>query len=218
MGRPSTGAWTVYESLRIELPYLLQQGYIKKGCIIQGSLNWSNQHGTPTGSISFRSSYLGGADSFLQVSYTLTREGEKKDVCYKIYFHEQPSNLGKGHVLYFLCPQTGRKCRILYKAYGCEQFKSKQAYSHRLYYDCQQASRFNRYNDAYWRLDSHIKKLKAKGKGWKRNYKGQPTKAAQRYQRLWEKQNLMEKLRWHPDFVPKAVRGELAKWGLDSLW
>ena len=51
MGRPSTGAWTVYESLKIELTYLLKHNYFRKGRIASGNLDWSNQHGKKLGSI-----------------------------------------------------------------------------------------------------------------------------------------------------------------------
>ena len=34
MATPSTGAWTVYESLGIEMSYLLKKGLIEKKCLI----------------------------------------------------------------------------------------------------------------------------------------------------------------------------------------
>ena len=52
MERYSTGAWTVYESLRIELSCLLKNCLLKKGCIIQFPFNWSDQRGNASGSIS----------------------------------------------------------------------------------------------------------------------------------------------------------------------
>jgi hypothetical protein len=51
MGRQSTGAWTVYESSRIELRYLLKNNYLRKGRRASGNLEWSNQRGKKLGSI-----------------------------------------------------------------------------------------------------------------------------------------------------------------------
>src|SRR5688572_3387470 len=120
MGRNATGVMTVYEAIRIEMGYLLSKSYIPKGCIISSQLFWSNQHGKQTAKVDFRSIYLGrGPDTnYIELSYKLTYNGEKHDLHYKIYLHEQPSNLGKGPVEYFICPQSGKKCRILYSAYG----------------------------------------------------------------------------------------------------
>lgn len=207
MARLSTGAWTVYESLRIEMPYLLKRGYIKKGCVMHFNLNWSDQRGNASGNISCISSYLNNpGEQYLELIYTLTkRDGTKTHRRYKVYLHEQDSNLGKGKVLYFLCPQSGRRCRILYSAYGSELFKARTSYQHRLYYDCQQASKLSRYNDTYWRIDSHLEKISDVSDSGHRTYRGEPTKAAQRYIRLLEKQYRMDHLRWTAG-MPKALR------------
>ncbi len=216
MGRYSTGACTVYESLRIELSYLLKRGFIKKGCMLSFNLSWSDQRGNSTGNISCISSYLEAADQrYLKLIYTLTdrRTGTKTDRCYKVYFCEVDSNLGKGKVLYFLCPQSGRKCRILYSAYGSHLFKSRKAYQHRLYYDCQHSSKLNQYNDNYWRIDAHLKKIdKASCRG-RRTYKGELTRKAQRYNWLYEKQDDMDYLRWTAG-MPKVFCKRLHKEGL----
>ena len=42
MGRNSTGAITTKEVIRIELSFLLKNGYIQKGRHISGVLSWSN--------------------------------------------------------------------------------------------------------------------------------------------------------------------------------
>src|SRR4051794_10619144 len=117
----------------------------------------------PTGSISCVSSYLeNDCNKYLELIYTLTsrRDGTKTNRQYKVYLDEVDSNLSKGKVLYFLCPESGRRCRILYSAYGSYLFKSREVYRYRLYYDCQQASKLSKYNDTYWRIESHLKKVK----------------------------------------------------------
>jgi hypothetical protein len=213
MGRYSTGAWTVYESLRLELSYLLKHGFIKKGCVITAPVTWTNNHGKQSGSINFKSSYLGKGNNYVELTYTLTKQnGEKLNRNYKVCLHEQPSNLGKGSVLYFLCPQSGRKCRILYSAYGSNLFKSRESYQHRLYYDCQQSSKLSKYNDNYWRLENQMKKIQVKSCYGERTYKGLLTKSATRYNRLSLKQTRMDELRWTLG-APKSIRGMLAAAG-----
>lgn len=208
MGRSSTGAWTVGECLRIELSYLLNRGLIKKGAVISFAFHWADQRGAPTGSASFKSSYT-NTDRFLQVSYTITdTDGKKENYCYEIGLFEQDSNLGNGKVLYLICPQTGRKCRILYKAYGSNIFKSREAYNYRIYYTCQHSSKLDKYNDNYWKLDSYIKKLNKITCNGKRSYKGVLTKKAQRFNRLYLKQLQMDNLRWTLG-IPKAIRGRI---------
>jgi|GEM_PF-748026 len=214
MARPSTGAWTVYEALRIEMSFLLKKGFIRKGAVLSSPMSWTNQHGQDSGSIHFKSSYLGTPESnYIELSYSHTYAGEKKSREYKVYLHEQPSNLGKGNVLYFLCPHSGRKCRILYSAYGSDLFKSRDAYRNRLYYDCQQASKLSKYNDTYWRLDKHLKKIQKQARFGGRTYEGIPTKAACCYNRLYEKRRLMDKLRWTLG-CPKHLHGLVAAYGL----
>ena len=208
MGRHSAGAWTVGECLRIELSYFLKHGFIRKGYQISFSLNWTDQHGRFTASADFRSCYT-STEKFLEINYTVTeRDGNKIDYCYKIYLIEQDSNLGIGKVLYFLCPCTGLKCRILYMAYGSHKFKARRSYRHRIYYCCQQSSKLNKYNDNYWKLDAYMKKLKKISCNGKRTYKGVLTKKAQRFRRLYIKQLQMDNLRMTLG-VPKALRGRL---------
>lgn len=218
MGRHSTGAWTVYESLRIELSTLLRLGYLKPFCQLSGPFAWKNQRGEASGRIGLKTHYIpGGSNNYIELAYTISyRDGREEDFCYRVRLVEVPSNLGKGSVLYFLCPQTGQKCRILYKAYDSTLFKSRSAYSNRLYYTTQKASRLSYYNDYYWQLEDHIMKLKAKNEGWKRTYKGEPTRAARRLQRLQEQQERLDELRWTLG-APKSIRealqaGTFHKW------
>jgi len=208
MGRGSTGAWTVYESKRIELSWLLKKGFIKKNCKISANISWTDSKNENAGNIGIVSSYsIEGNQNFLELNYTHTdREGNKNDYNYSIQFFEQPSNLGKGKILYFVCPQTFRKCRILYMAYGSQIFKSREAYRHRLYYDSQIASKLSKYNDSFWRLDSYLNKLEPRACRGERTFKGRLTKAAQRYNKLYTKQCLMEELRWTLG-APKCLKG-----------
>jgi hypothetical protein len=134
MGRPSTGAWTVYESLRIELTYLLKHNYFRKGRIASGNLDWSNQHGKKLGSIGLICCY-GSLDTekFIVLKYTVTdRSGKKTALNYRVWLIEVDSNLGKGKVLYFKCPRLGQALQNIYKAYDSDIFKSRSIQKHTL--------------------------------------------------------------------------------------
>src|SRR5688572_15643281 len=115
MGRPRTGAWSVYESIRIELPYLLKHGYIKKHCIVSSRLTWTDGRNPVSASVGFKSSYLAENENYIELTYTLTVGGGEPIACnYRVQLEEVPSNLGKGKVLYFSCHESYRRCRILY--------------------------------------------------------------------------------------------------------
>jgi hypothetical protein len=210
MGRPSIGAWTVYECLRIELSYLLEHRYLVKGEKRGGIVGWTNQHGKDAGTIGIECSYLNGYDEkYIRLTYTATdKGGQKTDYNYKIMLVEVDSNLGRGKVLYFACPNTNRKCRILYKADTSEIFKSRDGYNDRLYYDCQHSSKVDKYNNNYWRLDKHLNKIEKTTKRGRRTYDGLLTKKACRYSRLHLKQWKMDELRWTLG-VPKCLRGQM---------
>ncbi len=189
MGRWSTGAITTNEALRIELSYLLKNGYIKKGQNISGTLTWTNDS-----NIGFESLY-NNDNLFIRLYYTFTnnRTGEVTNYDYKIHLTTVPSNLGNGDVLYFICPQTARKCRILYKCYGSPIWKSRNAYQHRIYYKTQICSKLYYYTERYFNLEKQFKNLK---KPVKSHYRGKVTRTAINYQRIEGLKNKFDILRW----------------------
>jgi hypothetical protein len=134
MGRHSTGALEVKEVERIELSYLLKKGYICKGKrMVGGVLTWEVR-GKSTGSIRINSCYK-GEEVWVQLIYQVTdnRTGKQTDFDYKIELEALPSNLGRGEVLYFVCSESGKRCRVLYRAYDSLTWKSREAYDNRLY-------------------------------------------------------------------------------------
>jgi len=135
MGRLSTGAMKTAGVCRIDMRYLTKWGAFKySNCSIP--MSWSDGSSIGMNLINFNNA------SYLELNYTLTdRAGIKHDLNYKVYLDKVPSNLGRGFVYYFLCPTTGRRCRILYRAYGCHTFRSRGAFSYRLYYPAQAGSK-----------------------------------------------------------------------------
>jgi hypothetical protein len=201
MGRWSTGAATTAEALRIELSYLLKSGILKKGCEIASSLQWTNGS-----TIQIETSYNTQAGNYIRLIYTQTdREGNKTDHDYKIYLTTVPSNIGKGEVLYFQCPESGKNCRILYMAYGCPIWKSKAAYKNRIYYQSQVSSKMNYSNDRYWELNREIEKM-YKSRRKQLTYKGKPTRFALRLEQLELLMQEYDHLRWSPLNMPKSLR------------
>ena len=155
MGRNATGSMTTNAACRIELGYLLKNGYIKKGGSVFSTLSWTNGS-----NIGFESKYTDD-EAYIRLIYTNTNQctGEVTNHDYKIYLHEVPSNLGKGYVLYFICPSYGHYCRILYKCYGSLIWKSRLAYRNRIYYPSQVSSKTSYYNVRFWSLDNKLEEL-----------------------------------------------------------
>ena len=95
----------------------------------------------------------------LELIYSKTIKEKKESFNYKVRIVSVPSNLGKGNNYYFTCPISGKRCKILYMAYGSNYFKCRNAYQNRIYYLCQLSSRLNLNNDIYWRVERQLKTL-----------------------------------------------------------
>lgn len=183
MGRYSTGAMTTEQVIRIELSYLIKKGYIKKDHHIKASLTWTNDS-----SIGFESYYIGD-DPYIRLKYNITKNatGEVTSHDYKIHLATVPSNLGKGEVVYMICPVTGNRCRVLYKCYGSLTWKSREAYQHRIYYESQIEPKSVR-PYKYLFCDRQFEELYKKAK--KSHYRGKPTRLMKRIETLERKSDM----------------------------
>lgn len=200
MGRPYTGAATVYSSPRLELSRLLKVGYFTKDAEVSGSWSWSN--GDAVEIFTKRM----GAEVYMELSYTWTdsRSGQREDVRQRFDMVSKPSNLGRGHVLYFRCPQTGRACRILYRAYYARTFRSRWGFSYRLYYPSQVCGKLHRWDETYWSAERHLERSKGHRKPG--TYRGRPTKRSKRRERLYTQLEQADERRWSLDCMPKRLR------------
>ncbi len=202
MGRYSTGAITTGEAQRIEISFLLKQGFISKGGIISGSLSWNNGS-----SIGIQSETTEGKQEIRLYYQNQKPTGEINDLDYRIQLSSIPSNLGRGLIWYFICPISGRKARILYKCYGSLYFKSRKAYQGRIYYSCQIASKNNLHNERYFSLEKEIGKLKPLIR--KKQYQGKETRLQERIRKLEAEKEYHDYLRWNN--LPKSIQKILGR-------
>ena len=195
MGRYSTGAQTVNAIQRLEISKLKKMKYFDffkqniYGYHTQ-QMSWSDG-----GKIGIETHHTKDG-SFLILNYTITdnRTGEKTNLNYKVQIEFKPSNLGNGYVLYFICPVSFRRCRILYRAYGSHYFKAREAYQNRLYYQAQTSSKKYQIIDRFTTVRD---KVEGYWKSKKRNqttFRGKPTKHALKYNDLIEKYERLDEI------------------------
>jgi hypothetical protein len=205
MGRWETGAITTGQCLKVNICAFTT--HIKKGVkLLEGNIEYSNGSDIKVTLTKKENGYFAG------LIYTKTVNGEKHPINYEIRIVSKPSNLGKGYVYYFLCPFTGKRCKVLYMGYGSNYFKSREAYQNRIYYPCQLSSYLSKHNDQYWSLDKKLDKLYSKHR--KTHYKGKKTKAQIRIADLERKQEYHERMRWV--IVPQAVLKSMAMFGVND--
>ena len=192
MGRHYTGALITKECMRLDLKYLKENKFIQKDRETKAVLSWS------TGSkMNFTSVYT-DEEKYIDLSYSMSSTGEEEN--YRIQLKETPSNLGKGSLLYMVCPVSGLKSRKLYLAYGSPIFKSIKAYQNRIYFSSQTSSKNNRFNDKYWELLRELEKGDAKRK--QSHYLGKKTKRELSKERKKDRLELYDKKRWE-ELSPK---------------
>lgn len=205
MGRDRTGAIFTSEARRLDLSFLLKKGFIKKNTRLQGVINWTIRD-EPTGSMSILTNHTAD-EKWIRLSYTATDfKGVQTSFDYKIDLVEVDSNLGKGKLLYMVCPESGKRSRILYLAYGANKFKCREAYQNRLYFSTQKCSKLDFWNTKYFEMVSKIEKF---GSLRTKTHKGKPTKRALRYDRLMIERNYCDAQRWEgfeEKYIGRAIK------------
>jgi len=192
MGRYSTGVAVTDNILRIDIRQLVRIGTIVKGYSKSGTLSWTKGSGEKS-SVHYESYYIGDIRC-LNLSYTHTDyyTGQKVHHEERIVLDAIPSNLGegKGEVLYFLCPESWNRCRILYYAYGSNVFKCRKAYRQRIYYPQQISSKNLRFLKRVFAVEDRLEELyKLRETNY---YRGRLTRRRKRINRLIQKQQEAE--------------------------
>ena len=178
-------AQTVSGSCRIDMRFMLRNKYIIRGSETFGVLEWTKGQ-----SIVYKCK-ITTDEKYLQLFYSVkNRNGYLEELDYKIYIDEVDSNLGKGTILYFLCPESGKRSRILISAYGEPKFLNREYYETkyglRIYYGCQKTSKNDYHNTRYFDIKRKVEKLESelKEKHRKTHYRGKPTKDQRRLIKL----------------------------------
>lgn len=175
------------EVLQLSITNLKRDGFLKPDFHVNGITTWSC-NGNKTGSIGIEVNTK-GERPYVELNYQYKDEPRK----YKIRLVTVLSNLGKGNIWYFLCPQTNKRCRKLYSIGG--YFYHREAFNGCMYETqtrSKQMRRIDKSFGAYFRAESFYKELNKKH--FKRTYAGEPTK---RYLWLMEQIQKAEKVTAH---------------------
>jgi hypothetical protein len=180
-GRGNSTTVTANAAMRLEINHLIKTKVIQEGKEITSKIKWTN------GAEIYIHSVYTEKDQYIQLRYnysnTQTKESELLD--YKIYIGKVPSNLGKGFNLYFYCPESAIRCKVLYMAYNYSRFRCKQAYNRRIYYYSQTHSKVYRPTGQYLHFEKQLNELYEKKRT--NTYKGKKTKRRERMNRLIDK-------------------------------
>jgi hypothetical protein len=175
MPKPSTYPTLFNEALQLNISKLKGWDYLEQSK--RGVINWSS-NGSPIGSISIRSRITDDQKN-IELDYKFRDEPRK----YKIQLVSVPSNLGKGSVWYFLCPETGKRCRKLYSIGG--YFLHRSAFRGCMYISQTKSKKWREMEilfGSYFDKEGYIEQLYSKH--FKKFYNGKPTK---RYLKLLKK-------------------------------
>ncbi len=187
MPKPHTFPTLYNDALQVHISKLKEWGYLRKGQIRSGTISWS-RNGNPTGSISIKVDTQ-SEQPYIELEYNFKDEPRK----YKVYLTSTPSNLNRGEIWYFNCPQTNKRCRKLYSIGG--YFFHREAFNGCMYESQTQSKKYRemeRTFGAYFKSDKLYEELYSKH--FKKTYAGKPTK---RYLRIMEQIQQAESIPYH---------------------
>lgn len=107
MGRYANYPTTVEDCLYISIKKLKEWEYLTCNGIKSGTISWS-RNGTPHSKIDIKVT-KNDFNTFMILDY----KSNGKPINYKVEIIKKHSNLGKGKMYFFLCPNTGKLCRKL---------------------------------------------------------------------------------------------------------
>lgn len=187
MPKPYTFPTLYNEALQLSISKLKGWGYLAPGQIKSGTINWS-RHGESAGSISITANTR-SEQPYIELDYKYRDEPRK----YKVYLTSTPSNLNRGEIWYFICPQTNKRCRKLYSIGG--YFLHREAFNGCMYETQTQSKKYRQLDKtlgAYFKIDNLYSELYKKN--FKKTYAGKPTK---RYLRIMEQIQKAESIPYH---------------------
>lgn len=195
MPKPHTFPTLYNEALQIHISKLKCWGYLDPEQIKSGKLNWI-RNGNPTGSISIRVN-THSEQPYIELDYKYRDEPRN----YKVNLTSTPSNLNRGEIWYFICPQTKKRCRKLYSIGG--YFLHREAFNGCMYETQTQSKKYRQLDKtlgAYFKSDTLYDQLNKKN--FKKTYAGKPTK---RYLRIMEQIQKAESIPYYE--IERAMLG-----------
>lgn len=187
MPKPHTFPTLYNEALQIHISKLKGWGYLNPEQIKSGTLNW-NRNGNPTGSISIKVN-THSEQPYIELDYKYRDEPRN----YKVHLTSTPSNLNRGEIWYFICPQTKKRCRKLYSIGG--YFLHREAFNGCMYETQTQSKKYRQLDKTlgvYFKSDNLYSELYKKN--FKKSYAGKPTK---KYLRIMEQIQKAESIPYH---------------------
>lgn len=187
MPKPHTFPTLYNEALQIHISKLKGWGYLDPKQIKSGTVNWS-RNGNPTGSISIQANTY-SEKPYIELDYKYKDEPRN----YKVYLTSTPSNLNRGEIWYFICPQTKKRCRKLYSIGG--YFLHREAFNGCMYETQTQSKKYRQLDKTFWayfKSDNLYSELYKKN--FKKTYAGKPTK---KYLRIMEQIQKAESIPYH---------------------
>ena len=169
MPKPHTFPTLFDEVKTVSISFLTKHNYLKPKQLKSGVVMWSS-NGIKTASIAIRVNTQ-AESPYVELDYKCNQA----PINYRVQLVSTTSNLGKGNVWYFVCPQTGKRCRKLY--FADTYFYHRSAFKGCMY-EKQTKSKKKRYFDKtlglYFRADLLFEQLYKKH--FKKLYAGKPTK------------------------------------------
>ena len=187
MPKPYTFPTLYNDALQISISKLKEWEYLNPEQIKSGTITWS-RNGNQTGSISIKVN-THSEQPYIELDYKYRDEPRN----YKVRLVSMPSNLGKGLIWYFLCPQTNKRCRKLYSIGG--YFLHREAFNGCMYEIQTQSKKYRQLDKtfgAYFKIDDLYSQLYQKH--FKKTYAGKPTK---KYLRIMEQIQKAESIQYN---------------------
>lgn len=187
MPKPHTFPTLYNEVLQIHISKLKGWGCLDPEQNKSGTLSWS-RNGNPAGSISIKVNNH-SEQPYIELDYKYGDEPRN----YKVYLTSTPSNLNRGEIWYFICPQTKKRCRKLYSIDG--YFLHREAFNGCMYETQTQSKKYRQLFKtlgAYFKSDNLYSELYKKN--FKKTYSGKPTK---KYLRIMEQIQKAESIPYH---------------------
>lgn len=184
MGKYATNPILFDEVLNISTSFLKKHGYFKPNETKTGAITWS-RHGSKYASISIKADTT-GITHFIELDY----KNNGVPINYRICIEYVPSNLGIGNVPYFICPNTNKLCRKLYKI--GDYFLHRTAFKYCLY-EQQTYSKNTRFYIKNFGCDFEVERYYEQiySKHFRTHYNGKETK---RYKKLKAKIKELENI------------------------